>query len=136
MATKQFLKGILMTLVGIFVTAWMAPPIDWVMVGITAVTALLTYLGKNLLPWFTFLHSDSPAGTLSLINILSGFFIVVSTGLLDGLGQYLIAGVIVWSVLWKVVVSITLTYIIATWFAPPYTTKKVALIGRGVKLAA
>lgn len=137
MSTQQFLKGLLMTLVAIFVTAWTNPPIQWVMVGISAATACLTYTGKNLLPWFQFLHSDSPAGTLSLINILSGLFVVLGAGLLDGLGQYLIEGVIVWSVLWKVVVSITLTYIVSTWFAPPYTSKKVQLfVVKGKKLAA
>jgi phage shock protein PspC (stress-responsive transcriptional regulator) len=125
-----------MTLVAIFVTAWTNPPIQWLMVGIAAVTTILTYTGKNLLPWFKFLHSDSPAGTLSLINILSGLFLALGAGLLDGLGQYFIEGVIVWAVLWKVVASITLTYIVATWFAPPYTTKKVAMFGNPLKRAA
>src|SRR4030043_89447 len=96
--TQQFLKGLMMALVAIFITAWTTPPIDWILVGISAVTAILTYGGKNLIPW---LHSDSAPGQFSLINIASGVCIALGAGLLDGLGQYVVAGVILWPVLWK-----------------------------------
>jgi hypothetical protein len=124
MTTQQFLKGLLMALVAIFVTAWTTPPIEWVLVGISAVTAILTYFGKNLIPW---LHSDSVPGQLSLINLGSGVLVALGTGLLNLAGQYFIEGVILWPVVLKLVVSITFTYLGATLFSGPYTTKKVAL---------
>ena len=134
MTTQQFLKGLMMTLVAIFITAWTAPPIQWMLVGISAVTAILDYAGKNLIPW---LHSDSAPGQWSLINIASGILIALGAGLLNAIGQYFIEGVIIWPVLWKVVASITFTYLGTTLFAGPYTTKTVKLfVVKGQKIAA
>jgi hypothetical protein len=121
MTTQQFLKGLLMALVAVVVTAFSTSPIDFVMMGITALCAVLTYSGKNLIP---LLHSDSPVGTLSFINIISGVLVAIGTGLLTAISQYFIDGVIVWSVLWKVILSVTFTYLGGTLFAPPYNTTK------------
>jgi hypothetical protein len=118
MTTQQFLKGLLMTLVALFISMW-TTTINWVLLGINVVSTILSYFGKNLIPW---LHSDSPAGQLSLINIVSGICVALGTGLLDGLGQYFITGQIVWLALGKLVLSITFTYLGGTAFLPAYNT--------------
>ena len=122
MTTQQFLKGLLMALVAVLVTAFSTPPVDYILMAISAVCAILVYVGKNLV---SVLHSGSPVGALSFINIISGVLIALGTGLLDGLAMYLIDGVIVWAVLWKYVVFVTLSYVTSTLFAPPYNTNKV-----------
>jgi hypothetical protein len=125
MSTQQFLKGLLMALISVVVVMFGTTPVDYVLAAITAVCAILTYTGKNLIPW---LHSDSPVGALSFINIISGILVALGTGLLDGVTQFLLNGVIIWAVLWKVTLSVTFTYLGATLFAPPYNTTKVKLI--------
>lgn len=127
MTTQQFLKGLLMALVAVLVTAFSTPPVDYILMAISAVCAILVYVGKNLV---SVLHSDSPVGALSFINIISGVLIALGTGLLDGLAMYLIDGVIVWAVLWKYVVFVTLSYVTSTLFAPPYNTNKVKVFIR------
>ena len=111
-----------MALIAVLVTAFSTPPVDYVLMAITAVSAVLVYVGKNLI---AVLHSDSPVGALNFINIISGVIIALGTGLIDGLAMYFIDGVIVWVVLWKYVVFVTLSYLTATLFAPPYNTNKV-----------
>jgi hypothetical protein len=127
MNTQQFLKGLLMTLISVVVTVFSTTPVDYVLAAVTAVCAVLTYTGKNLIPW---LHSDSPVGALSLINIISGVLVALGTGLLNGVAQYVLDGVILWGVLWKVTLSVTFTYLGATLFAPPYSTKRVKFVGK------
>jgi hypothetical protein len=122
MTTQQFLKGLLMALVAVLVTAFTTPPVNYLLMAISAVSAILVYSGKNLL---AVLHSDSPVGALSLINIASGLLIALGTGFIDGLAMYFIDGVIVWAVLWKYVVFVTLSYLTSTLFAPPYNTTTV-----------
>jgi hypothetical protein len=119
MNTQQFWKGLLMTLVALFVSMW-TTTINWVLLGINVVSTILTYFGKNLIPW---LHSDSPAGQLSLINIISGICIALGTGLLNGLGQYFLTDHIVWASLGKLVLSVTFTYLGGTIFQGSYNNK-------------
>jgi len=125
MTTQQFLKGLLMALIAVAVTYFAQTPIDYIMMAIAAVSAVLVYTGKNLI---TVLQSDSPAGSLSLINIVSALLILIGNGILDGVALYYLNGVLVWSVLLKMVAGVVFTYITATWFAPPYTTTKQKLL--------
>jgi hypothetical protein len=118
MSTQQFFKGLLMTLVAMLVSV-ITMPLNWILLGINTISTILSYFGKNLVPW---LHSDSPAGQLSMINIVSGLCIALSTGILDGLGQYFINGVILWAVLGKLILGTMLTYIGGTIYTPPYNT--------------
>jgi hypothetical protein len=121
MTTQQFLKGLMMVLVSVVLTYFTQTPIDYPMMAIASVSAFLVYAGKNLIE---VLHSNSPAGSLSLINIISALLILIGNGFLNGVAMYLINGVILWGVLGKIIVSITLTYVVTTWFAPPYTPVK------------
>ena len=133
MTTTQFLKGLMMALVGIIVMFFSQTPIDWVLMGVTAVCAILTYAGKNLIPW---LHSDSEPGQFSLINIGSALLIALGAGILEGVGMFILDGVIQWALLGKLVLSISLTYLGATLFAPPYTTTKRKIFVSFGKMAA
>ncbi len=125
LTTNQFLKGLGMAIVGVLVTFFVSTPINWLLMAVTAVCAILTYAGKNLIPW---LHSDSLPGQFSLINIVSALLIALGSGILESVGLFLVNGVIDFAILGKVVMSLTLTYFGATVFAPPYTTTKTKLI--------
>jgi len=114
-----------MALVAVFISMW-ATTINWILLGINAVSTILVYFGKNLIPW---LHSDSPVGQLSLINIVSGICAALGVGIVDGIAQYYILGAIVWAALGKLVLSITFTYLGSTIFQPSYNTKTIQLFG-------
>jgi hypothetical protein len=115
--TKQtFFKGLLMAVIATAVTYFSTPPIDYLMMAIAAVSTVLVYAGKNI---FVFLRSDSPAWRLTLVNYLSGIFVAVGTGIVDGMASFLIAGAVDWSVLWKLVLSVTLTYLATTLYTKP-----------------
>lgn len=121
MTTQQFLKGLLMAIVAILVSVFTTTPINWILTGVALVSAILGYFGKNLIPW---LHSESTPGSLSWINIISGLLIVLSTMVLNGAGEYLVSGAIIWPILWKQVVFVTLAYLNSTLFAGPYSLTK------------
>lgn len=121
LTTQQFLKGLMMALVAVVVTYFSQTPIDYVMMAISAVSAILVYAGKNFI---AVLHSDSPAGAFSFINFVSALLILIGNGVLNGVAMYYINGVLVWGVLARITVGIILTYVISTWFAPPYNPTK------------
>jgi hypothetical protein len=116
MTKQQFWKGLFMLLIGIIMTSFGQTPINYVLMAITAVAAILPYVGKNLIVFFT---STTPAGKFSWLNALSGLLIALGTGLTDYIGQYLFVDVINWAVLWHVVIGVTLMYVSSTYFAPP-----------------
>jgi len=126
MTNQQFLKGLLMALVSVIVTFFSTTPVDYLLMALTAVCAVLTYVGKNLID---VLHSDSPVGSLSWINIVSALLVALGAGILEAASMIIVNGVILWPVLGKVVGSIVLTYVISTWFSPPYNTAKVKFFG-------
>lgn len=127
MTTQQFLKGLMMALVAVVVAAFNVTPIDWILLAVTAACTVLTYSGKNLITW---LHSDSPVGSLSIINIVSGVLVAIGTGVLEGVSLFLINGAIEWGILLKVVLSVTFTYLGSTVFAPEHNTTKVKFLIR------
>lgn len=132
MTTQQFFKGLLMMLVGTVVAAFSQPEINYWLLLVTALCGVLTYVGKNLI---AVLHSDSPAGALSWINLVSGLLVFLGAGVLEAAGTFLIEGVIVWSVVWRVVVSLTFTYLGTSFFAPEHNTAKVRMFGSVRKAA-
>lgn len=120
--TQQFWKGLATALISVIVAAFAVQPINWVLLAVTAVSTILTYTGKNIIP---LLHSDSPSGALSWVNLLSGILVAVGTGILESVGMYLIDGVIIWAIVWKVVAAAAFTYLGTTFFAPQHSTAKV-----------
>lgn len=109
-----------MLLITAVVAAFGQQPVDYVMLAITAVSIVLSYTGKNLV---AVLHSDSPAGALSLVNIVSGILVAVGAGILQSVGMYFIEGAIIWSMVWRVVASAAFTYLGTTFLAPEHGTK-------------
>ncbi len=122
-------------LIGVIVAAFSVQPIDWLVLAVTAVCAVLTYFGKNL---FQIWPSDSPAGALSWFNLLSGLLIALGTGILEAVGLFIVNGEVLWPVVVKVVLSVTFTYLGATFFAPEHNSAKTRVFVRGVigKMAA
>ena len=119
--TIQFLKGLLMTLVGVVVVAWGQQPLVWSMLAITLIGTALTYIGKNaLVP----LQSDSPPGSLNFKNIVSALLIAIGSGITEAVATIAGTGVIDWNILLKVVLSVTFTYLGSTVFAGPYSLTK------------
>lgn len=122
MNTQQFFKGLFMLLVTAVVTAFGQQPINYPLLGVTAVSIILTYSGKNLI---AVLHSDSPAGSLSWINLASGLLVALGAGILESVGLYLVEGAILWDIVWKVVLASAFTYLGTTFFAPQHSVAKV-----------
>mgnify|MGYP006953625997 CR=1 FL=1 len=120
--TNQFFKGLLMAVMTVVVAAFATQPVDYLLLAVTAVSTILVYTGKNLI---TLLHSESPAGSLSLINLVSGLLVAVGTGILESAALYIIEGHIAWDIVWKVVVSAAFTYLGTTFFSPQHSEAKV-----------
>jgi hypothetical protein len=116
--TQQFWKGLATALISVIVAAFAVQPINWILLAVTAVSTTLTYAGKNI---FVFFHSDSPAGSLSWINLASGLLIAIGTGILEGFSTYFVEGVVVWNLVWKVVAAASFTYLGTTFFAPQHS---------------
>jgi len=110
-----------MAIIGVVVTFFTTTPIDYVLMAVTAICIALNYAGKNLI---SLLHSDSPAGSLSIINVFSGLLIALGAGILEAVGTFIVAGQILWPIVLKVVAYTTGTYLVTTFFAPPYSTEK------------
>jgi hypothetical protein len=118
--TKEFVKGLLMTLAAVLVAAFNTTPIVWSIVIITLIGTAVIYTGKNAI---LFLKSDSKPGTLTLVNALSALFIAVGTGVIQAVASIAGTGIIDWSLLGKVVLSVTFTYLGSTFFAGKNTEK-------------
>jgi hypothetical protein len=119
---QQFWKGLAQMLIGVIVAAFAVQPINWVLLGVTAVSTILIYFGKNIVKFF---HSDSPAGALSWINLASGLLIAIGTCIVEGFTTYFIEGVVVWNVVWKIVAAASFTYLGTTFFAPQHNKNAV-----------
>lgn len=132
MTTQQFFKGLFMALVTVIVAAFSQQPIDYLLLAVTAISTILVYSGKNLL---SVLHSDSPVGALSWLNLLSGVLVAVGTGVLESFTLYIIEGAVIWSIVWRVVLSATFTYLGTTFFAPQHNVTKLRVFGSVRKAA-
>jgi undecaprenyl pyrophosphate phosphatase UppP len=121
MTAQTFFKGLGMVLVGILITYFSTTPIDFVMMAIAAISAILVYTGKNLI---AVLNSTSPATSLNWVNVVSGLLIALGTAILNYVAQYLIESTIDWTLLTKMVVGVTLTYLGSVFFSPPSRESK------------
>lgn len=131
MTTQQFWKGLGMALISVIVAYLSATPIDLPLMVVTAVCTILAYFGKNLILW---LRSDSPPSSLSFINVISGVLLALATAFTESIGTYLISGHVLWPIVLKITAYTTGTYLLSTFFAPPYTTeKKVFFANKGYK---
>jgi|WetSurMetagenome_2_1015567.scaffolds.fasta_scaffold23863_6 hypothetical protein len=107
----KFLKGLLMTLVGVIVAAFNTSPIVWSVVAITLLGTGLVYFGKNA--WF---KSQSVEGTLQWQDILSALLIAVGTSITSAVASIAGSGVVDWTLLWHTVIGVVSTYLGSTLF--------------------
>ena len=115
MTLQQFIKGLALLLVSAILTILGQANPDYAYFFIAAVSAVIGYVGKNLL---------FVTATTTLTKIVSGLLVAVAAGIVDSLGLIAVEGHIVWLVLLKVVGGIFLTYIVATFLAPPASQSK------------
>jgi hypothetical protein len=116
MTRQQFWKGLAMVIVSLVLTALSQVPLDGALLFVTAVSAILGYVGKNLI--FAF------ATTTVLAKIVSGALVALGTGITESVGLILVEHKIIWLVFLKVVGSILLTYIGVSLLAPPSAESK------------
>jgi len=110
MTIQQFWKGLAMLIATIALTAIGQVPLDWSLLFIGGVSALLGYVGKNII----FI-----SGTSTWAKIVSGLLVALGTGISEGIGMFAFEGHVLWLVFFKVVGGILLTYIVSTFLAPP-----------------
>ena len=121
MTLQTFLKGLFMSIISVAVVYFSTVPVDYLFMGLAVVSAILVYIGKNAI---LLLNSESPSGTLSFVNILSGLLLALGVGLLDAGATFLVSGVVLWGVAGKLALSILFTYISTTWLSPPKAQSK------------
>lgn len=121
MNVQTFFKGLGMALISVIIAYFSTTPIDFVMMAVAAVSAVLVYTGKNLI---AVLNSTSSATALNWINAVSGLLIAVGTAIFNYVGQYLINDVIDWTLLIKMVLGVSLTYLGSVFFSPPSRESK------------
>ena len=123
MTVQNFYKGLAMLIVSLVLTALGQTPIDVALLFVTGVSAILGYVGKNML-FIT-------VSTAAWVKIVSGLLVAVASGLVEYLGLIVIDHKVIWPVLLKVTGGIFLTYITATFLSPPASqsaqTKKIKL---------
>ena len=123
MNTQQFWKGLLMAVIAAAVSVF-SIPINLALVIVNIVSAILVYAGKNLIP---VLHSNSPVGELSLVNIISGVLVAIGTGIVSGFGQFFFAGGVHWAILGTLVLTQLVAYFQTTKWLPPYNATTLKL---------
>ena len=116
--TLEFWKGLFMAAFGVLAASLSTQPIVWAVVGITILGTILTYVGKNAI---TALQSTTGPGTLSFVNIISGVLIALGSGITEAVATLVTAGHVQWLVLGKIVITVTMSYLTATFFAGPNT---------------
>lgn len=84
---KKFLTGLVMTLVALLSSALTAglptTGAAWLVLGITALGLIVTYIGKNAI-----FPSVSVFGTIDLRDVLSGLFMAVGTAVSNFIGAW------------------------------------------------
>jgi hypothetical protein len=121
MTVQTFFKGLGMVLVTVLITYFSTTPVDFLMMAIAAISAVLVYTGKNLI---AVLNSTTEPNVFNWMNIVSGLLIALGTAILNYVAQYIIDGAIDWTLLAKMVVGVTLTYLGSTFFSPPSRESK------------
>ncbi|MBK5202096.1 MAG: hypothetical protein JJE45_00040 [Prolixibacteraceae bacterium] len=111
MTVQNFWKGLAMLLVTLALSAFGEVPVDWALLFVGGIAALVGYVGKNIV-----FIIDTTTGWA---KVISGLLVVLGTGLSEAIGLIAVEGKIVWLVLFKVVGGVFLTYIIATFLTVP-----------------
>jgi hypothetical protein len=120
--TNQFWKGLVMALIGVVVAGFSTAPVNWSVIIVTLIGTLLVYLGTNTLK---VLRPVSLPTTITFRDVVHALLILIGNGILDSIALIVIGTEISWLIMGKIVCSIALTYLTATFFGGPYSTKKV-----------
>lgn len=116
MTIKTFFTGLFMALVGVIVAGFSQIPINWALTGMTALAVVLGYTGGNLAGFFP---STSESGKFSLLDFGCALLVALSTGITEYLAYIVIDQVVVWSVLFSVIGTVTLSFVASTFFSVP-----------------
>jgi hypothetical protein len=115
MTVQQFWKGLAMLIVSLILTVLGQVPIDWAYLFIAGIAAIFGYVGKNVL---------FVTATTTITKIISGLLVALGAGITESIGLLAIDHKIVWLMLIKVVGGVLVTYLTATFLAPPATQSK------------
>jgi hypothetical protein len=107
----KFVKGLIMTLIGVIVAALNTTPVVWSVVIVTLIGTALVYTGKNA--WF---QSNSQQGKLELRDIFSALLIAAGTSVVSAVASIAGTGAIDWMLLLKTVSGVILSYLGTTVF--------------------
>jgi hypothetical protein len=116
MTVQNFWKGLAMVIVSIALTTFQQVPIDWALLFVGGISTLFGYVGKNLV----FVINTTTAWA----KIVSGLLVAIASGISESVGMIAVSGHVIWSVFFKVIGGILLTYIVTTFLAPPATQSK------------
>src|SRR5665647_493574 len=109
MTVQTFFKGLFMTLIGLGVTFFNQSPVQWGLLGLSAIAVILAYTGKNLIFIFA---SDQTSGPneFTWLNTLSALLVAISVAITESAAMLIIDKKIVWLALGKVVLGVTFSY--------------------------
>jgi hypothetical protein len=117
MPTKQqFWKGLIILLVGVLVTAYSQPTVDYWMMFATGLGALLPYLAKGII---AFWPSTSDINDLNWPNVLSGFLLALGSAITEGAAIFIVNHQMIWPLFGKLVAGVFLSYLSTTFFSRP-----------------
>lgn len=122
--TQQFFKGLFIAVMTALSSALTTGQDMLATMTIALISSALVYTGKNLLMIWP---SNSPAGSISGVNILSGIVLAIGTGLTDALGQIIVDHKVVWLIAGKIALASMFTYLGATFFASEHNETKLKL---------
>lgn len=123
MTVQTFFKGLFMALIAIGVTFFAQTPIQWGLLGLSAIAVVLAYTGKNLI----FVASSDPESgpnEFTWLNTLSALLVAISVGITESAAMLILDGKIVWLALGKVVLGVTFSYVATTFFSAPKSQSK------------
>jgi hypothetical protein len=123
MTVQTFFKGLFMVLISIGVTFFSQTPIQWALLGVTAIAVIIGYVGKNLI----FVASSDPTSgpnEFTWLNTVSALLVLISTTIMEGAAMLIVDGKIAWLILGKVVLSVVFSYVATTFFSAPKSQSK------------
>ena len=108
----KFVKGLLL-MAGVILTALQSsvPPV-WAVTIITTVCVGIGYYVKNY-----YIPSTSVQGELNWGDILSGMILAIVAGVSNSLSELVISGIVVWGALFKIIGTVSITYLTTTFFS-------------------
>jgi hypothetical protein len=121
MTLQTFIKGILMLIISVLVTGFSQTPVDFALMGVTAVASVLAFTGTNLTG---LINSATEPGQFNWADALGALLVAVAASITEYIALIVVEHQMIWPVFFKVVGSATLTYIATTLFSGPKSKSK------------